>query len=131
MDGRGGGVGVQSIKTTISICTVIMYSSIEDGIRIHGLTALHVAAKYGDYLIVSELIHTHHFCISSKDLYGRTPLHYAALYGKMKVASTLFLGLLLIVSSFCTRTTYCRNSAKQDAQCLCHFLEGNSLGGQG
>ena len=55
----------------------------------HGLTALHVAAKYGDYLIVSELIHTHHFCISSKDLYGRTPLHYAALYGKMKVALLL------------------------------------------
>ena len=55
----------------------------------HGLTALHVAAKYGDYLIVSELIHTHHFCISSKDLYGRTPLHYAALYGKMQVALLL------------------------------------------
>ena len=48
-----------------------------------------MAAKYGDYLIVSELIHTHHFCISSKDLYGRTPLHYAALYGKMKVALLL------------------------------------------
>ena len=37
----------------------------------HGMTALHTAAKYGDYLIVSELIHTHHFCISSVDHYGK------------------------------------------------------------
>ena len=55
----------------------------------HGMTALHAAAKYGDYLVVSELIHTHHFCVSSMDHYGRTPLHYASLYGHSQVALLL------------------------------------------
>jgi ankyrin repeat protein len=55
----------------------------------HGMTALHMAAKYGDFLIVSELIHTHKFCLSSTDYYGRTPLHYAALYGHTSTALLL------------------------------------------
>jgi ankyrin repeat protein len=55
----------------------------------HGMTALHLAAKYGDFLVASELVHTFHFCVSSKDLYGRTPLHYAALYGNSKIALLL------------------------------------------
>ena len=55
----------------------------------HGMTALHIAAKYGDYLVVCELIHTHNFCLSSLDHYGRVALHYAALYGHTKIALLL------------------------------------------